>query len=147
MDIWKSAIGQFAALSDTTYLQTIDAAGDIQLLNVRIDYTASSTVGDRALILQVLNRAFDIVIAIPLSTDLAIIASDTKVIQMSIGIASYDAWVDDFAVVTLPSGLIIPGDHYLRIDDIDAVSTDDAYALDINFASRQKGALEKVTPA
>ena len=146
MDVWKSAIGTFAGLSPSTYLKTIMAAGDIQLLNILLEYTASSDTGSRLLALEVSDYTGDVVITLPIPAALTVVATNVKTIQMSIGVTSYTAWDVNFAVVTLPSGIIVPGKHYLKIVDLAEISVNDTYTLDINFASRQKGAFEIAYP-
>lgn len=146
MHEWKAAIGRFTGLSVATYLRTLRTGGDVQLLNVKIVYTATGTTGTRLLVFQVLDPSANVTIHLTLPAALTIVASEVKTLQASISIVSSADWTGNYAMYTLPAGIILPGNHFFRIIDSASIDASDSYLMELNFASYHKGAFEKVTP-
>lgn len=146
MHEWKAAIGRFTGLDVGTYLQTLQTGGDVQLLNVKVVYTATGTTGTRLLVFQVLDFSANVIVHLTLPAALTIIASEVKTLQASISIVTSADWTANYAQYTLPAGIILPGRHYFRVIDSAAIDASDGYTLEINFASYHKGAFAKVTP-
>ena len=143
MEFVNSTISKFAGLKTLDHLKAINSPGDIQLLNVLIEYTASATVGNRTLALEVSASDGTVVLMVPIDVGLVVAASEVKKVQMSIDAVSYTDWsAGDFAVSRLPDEVLIPPVYFLRVIDLAAISTLDVYDLKISFGSTQNNGFD-----
>lgn len=137
--------GKFEGLVAGQALEVVNRPGSFRLTGVRINFVADATVSDRSLSLRLIDAASDVLAEVRLPAALVITASQTKIIQMSIGAPEASAWNGDYALTLLPDQFHIPGGRFVQMYDLEIASALDEYDLSLVYEANGKVGFEEHT--
>lgn len=137
--------GKFDGLVVDQALEVVNRPGSFRLTGVRINFVADATVSDRDLSLRLVDDAQEVLAEVRMPAALVIVASETKIIQMSIGAPEASAWNGDYALTLLPDEFHVPGGRFVQIYDLQAASATDEYDLSLVYEANGKIGFEEHT--
>ena len=124
---WTVALEADETLNDSDKTITVTAGQLWQILNIRLEFTTTATVGDRQIVIQWRDDSDDVVGEVKAGVVQA--ASDTYYYEFAPALADLLAVRDsDWLMTPLPPTLFLPAGYDLRIWDNNAV---DAAADDL----------------
>jgi hypothetical protein len=141
----KQYAGKFDGLVAGQALEVVNRPGSFRLTGVLINFVADATVSDRNLSLRLVDGGEEVLSEVRLPAALVITASQTKIIQMSIGAPEASAWNGDYALTLLPDQFHIPGGRFIEVYDLEIASASDAYDLSLVYEANGKVAFEEFT--
>lgn len=114
--------------SSATVPYSYTTSSDKQLIFAHVVYTASSTVGNRYVTLQLVNSTGTVIG--DWHTSAAITAGETKHVEFIPGTYRETTFDADNSIQTpFPTGLIIPKNYYLKIVESSGVITNDTMTI------------------